>query len=149
VTTQSSAGLPAFSPRVSRRRVFVAGALVALVCCSATSCSTKEIALSSAGIAAAVVGTTVGVTLAVQHSRHTLEGCILTGGDGLELRLSNAKVYALKGVLADVKVGERLKVHGSKVKRVNGDTAASQTFLVEKVNKDFGPCSAGAVDSSH
>jgi len=117
------------------------------MCSGATSCTKTQVGLSVAAIAAVVVGTTVGITLAVQHSHHTLQGCIFSGANGLELRLSDNKVYALKGELADVKVGDRLKIHGSKVKKVKGDSAGGQVFVVEKVNKDYGLCPASLATS--
>ena len=100
--------------------------------------------LSVAAIAAVVVGTTLGVTLAVQHSHHTLQGCIFSGANGPELRLGDSKAYTLKGELADIKVGDKLRIHGSRVKKVKGGLAGDQVFVVEKVNKDYGPCPASA-----
>ena len=124
------------------RRIIAAAASVTLLCPGMTSCTRTQVALSITAIAAVVVGTTVGVTLAVQHSHHTLQGCIVSGAGGLELRLPDAKVYTLEGELAEIKEGNRLKVHGSKIKRVKGDSGNAQVFVVEKVNKDYGPCPA-------
>jgi hypothetical protein len=120
---------------------------MAVVCFGATSCTKTQVALSSAGIAAAVVGTTVGITLAVQHSHHTLQGCMFSDAGGLKLRTSDAKVYTIKGETADIKVGDKLKLHGSKEKKIKGASGVDQVFLVEKLNKDYGPCSANAVAS--
>ena len=136
---------PETSSRASRRRrVSSITALIALVCFGTTSCTKTQVALSSAGIAAAVVGTTIGITLAVQHSHHTLQGCIYSDADGLKLRTSDAKVYTIKGETADIKVGDKLKLHGSKEKKIKGAPAVDQVFLVEKLNKDYGPCAANA-----
>jgi hypothetical protein len=104
--------------------------------------------LSSAGIAAVVVGTTVGITLAVQHSHHTVQGCIFSDADGLKLRTSDAKIYSVKGETADIKVGDKLKLHGSKEKKIKGAPAVDQVFLVEKLNKDYGPCAANPAAST-
>lgn len=140
---QPASDLRPASSRVTRReRIIAVAASAALVCSGVTSCTNTQIALSTAALAAVVVGTTVGVTLAVQRSHHTLQGCIFSGTNGLELHLSDAKVYTLKGEIADVKVGDRLKVHGSKVKKVKGDSATGQVFVVEKVKQDYGPCPA-------
>lgn len=117
------------------------------MCAGMTSCTKTQVSLSVAAMAAVVVGTTVGITLAVQHSHHTLQGCISSGANGLELRMSDGKVYTLKGEVADVKAGDRLKIHGSKVKMVKGDSAGGQVFVVEKVNKDYGPCPASLATS--
>jgi hypothetical protein len=112
------------------------------VCSGVTSCTKTQVGLSVTAIAAVLVGTTVGVTLAVQHSHHTLQGCIVSNANELELRISDGKLYALKGELADVKVGDRLKLHGSRVKKVKGDSTGGNVFVVEKINKDYGPCLA-------
>jgi hypothetical protein len=142
--TQSAAVLPTLFSGVSRRRRMIAvAASVALVCSGTTSCTNTQVGLSIGAVAAVVVGVTVGVTLAVQHSHHTLQGCIVTGVDGMELRLSNGNAYTLKGELTDIKVGDKLSVHGSKLKKVNGGSAAGDpVFVVEKVNKDYGACPA-------
>lgn len=78
---------PAASRAHRRKRNVAATVALALVCSGVTSCSNTQIGLSVTAIAAVLVGTTVGVTLAVQHSHHTLQGCIVPSGDGLELRL--------------------------------------------------------------
>ena len=138
---------PIFSRVTRPQRIVAVTASVVLVCSGVTSCTKTQVALSSAAIAAVVVGTTVGVTLAIQHSHHTLQGCISSDANGSELRLNDGKTYTLKGQLADVKTGDRLKIHGSKVKKVKGDSGGGQVFLVEKVNKDYGPCPASVTTS--
>jgi len=136
--------IPSVSSPVSRRRRTTAAAVTfTLMCSCLTSCTKTQVGLSIAAGAAIVAGTAVGITLAVQHSHHTLEGCITSDGNGLSLRLSDAKVYKLDGELADVKAGDKLKVHGSKVKKAKGNTGG-EVFVVEKVNKDYGPCPASA-----
>ena len=133
---------PISSRATRRQRIVAAAASVALMCCCVTSCTRTQIGLSAAAVAAVVVGTTVGVTLAIQHSHHTLQGCIFDGSNGPELRLGDSKTYILKGQLADIKVGDRLKIHGSTIKKVKGDSSGRRVFVVEKVNKDYGPCPA-------
>jgi hypothetical protein len=124
--------------------MIVVAASLAVVCSGTTACTKTEVGLSIGAIAAVVVGVTVGVTLAVQHSHHTLQGCIVTGVDGMELRLSDGKTYALKGELTSIKAGDKLSVHGSKLKKGSGGAAAGEpVFVVEKVNKDYGACPAG------
>ncbi len=115
---------------------------LALVCSGATSCTKTQIGLSVTAIAAVLVGTTVGVTLAVQHRHHTMQGCIVPNGNELDLRISEGKVYTLEGNLADVKEGDRLRLHGSRAKKVRGDSNADHVFIVEKINKNYGPCLA-------
>jgi hypothetical protein len=122
--------------------VFAASAV--LVCSGATSCSTTQIALSVTAIAAVGAGTAVGITLAVQNSNHTLQGCLFSGPSGLELRTSDSKIFALEGDAATIKVGDRVKLHGSKLKKTK-DSAGDQVFVVEKLKKDYGPCRADAL----
>ena len=116
-------------------------AYTALVCTGATSCTKTQVALSVSAMAAVVVGATVGVTYAVQNSHHTLRGCVFSGPAGLELRTGDAKVYALQGYTTNVKVGDRFKLHGSKLKKTKNSTG-DPVFAVEKVKKDYGPCPA-------
>ena len=136
------------SPVFRRQRTTAAAVSLTLLCSGLTSCTRTQVALSITAGAAIVAGAVVGITLAVQHSNHTLEGCITSDGNGLSLRLSDARVYKLDGELADVKVGDKLKVHGSRMKKTKGNTGG-EVFVVEKVNKDYGPCPAnGGVSSA-
>ena len=139
---------PEASSRASRRqRIIAVAVFVALVCSGATSCSRTQVALSSVAIAAVVVGTTVGVTYAVKHSHHTLQGCVFSDANGLKLRTSDAKVYTLKGDAASIKVGDNVKFHGSKVKKAKGNATGDQVFVVQKLSKDYGPCPANVATS--
>jgi len=138
---------PASTPEVSSRagrcqRVTAVAVLAALLCSGATSCTKTQVGLSVAAIAAVLVGTTVGVTYAVKNHNHTLQGCLFSDAGGLKLRTSDGAVYALKGDGAGVKAGERVKFHGSKVKRAKGDSTGDQVFEVQKLNKDYGLCPA-------
>jgi hypothetical protein len=136
------------SSRVNRRQRFPAVAVfVALVCSGATSCSRTQVALSTAAIAAVIVGTTVGVTYAVKHNHHTLQGCVFSEANGLKLRSGDAKVYTLKGDAASIKVGDSVKIHGSKMKKAKGDATGDQVFVVQKLSKDYGPCPANVATS--
>ncbi len=136
---------PRASSRACRRQRIAAAVVVALVCSGATSCTRTEIALSATAIGVAAVGTTVGVTYAVKHHNHTLQGCVLSDASGLKLRTSEVKVYTLKGETASLKPGDRVNLHGSKVKKADGNSTADQVFEVQKLNKIYGPCSANAV----
>jgi hypothetical protein len=124
-----------------RQRIKALAVFATLVCTGATSCTKTQIGLSVSAMAAVVVGTTVGVTLVVQNHRHTLQGCVFSGPSGLELRTSDAKVYALEGYAATIKVGDRVKLHGSKLKKAK-DSTGDQVFAVEKLSKDYGSCPA-------
>ncbi|HEY1578565.1 MAG TPA: hypothetical protein VGF82_15975 [Terracidiphilus sp.] len=122
--------------------------LAGLVCTGTTSCTRTQVALSAAAMATIVVGTTVGVTYAVKHHNHTLEGCVFSDPAGTKLRTSEARIYTLKDTdVSGVKVGEKVKVHGSKVKRAKGDSSGEQVFAVQKLTKDYGPCSVSAAPS--
>jgi hypothetical protein len=88
-------------------------------------------------VAGVVVGTVILVE--VHHSHHTIKGCVSAGQNGLQVQNDgDMKMYDLTGVTADVKVGDQVRVHGAKEKKTKG--AADQIFVVEKMNKDYGPC---------
>jgi hypothetical protein len=124
-----------------RQRINAFAVFAVLVCSGATSCTRTQVALSVAAMAAVVVGTTVGATYAVQSHHHTLQGCVFSGPRGLELRSSGSKIYALEGYTATIKVGDRVKLHGSKLKKTK-DSTDDQVFAVEKLSKDYGLCPA-------
>ncbi len=102
--------------------------------------SNGEIVGASIGIVAAVGAVGVGTAIAVNHAHHRLQGCVSTGPDGLQLtRDSDKKTFSLVG--ADVKSGQRVKLHGTKKKKGKGNPG-NQEFVVDKVTKDLGPCVA-------
>jgi hypothetical protein len=91
-------------------------------------------------VAGVVIGTVVLVE--VHKGHHRVKGCVSTGPNGLQIRTINdmdSKTYTLEGVTQDVKVGDLVQVHGSKVKKVK-NSIGDQTFMVEKLSKDYGPC---------
>ena len=96
------------------------------------------------GVGVAAVGViTVGtiVLVHVHNSHHNIKGCVVSGPSGIQIKSgtgSDMKTYTLSGD-TNVKVGDLVKVHGSKVKKVKNSTD-DQTFMVEKLNKDYGPC---------
>jgi hypothetical protein len=94
------------------------------------------------GVAVAVVGVVaIGtvVLVEVHKSHHTIKGCVLAGPSGLQVQdTSNQKIYDVTGVTANVKVGDQVRLHGNKEKKAKG--ATTQTFTIEKLNKDYGPC---------
>ena len=128
-------------PASLRQRIKAFAVFATLACFGTTSCTRTQVALSVTAMAAVVVGTTVGVTLAVQNHRHTLQGCVSSGPSGLQLRTVDSKMYTLEGSAANLKVGDRLKLHGSRLKSAKGSTG-DQVFVVEKVSKDYGTCPA-------
>jgi hypothetical protein len=103
--------------------------------------SDGEIIGGIVGVAAVIVVGTV-VLVEVNKAHHTIKGCVTAGPDGLAVHTEgNGKVYALTGVTSNVKVGDVIKVHGSKQKGQK-DSAGDQDFAVEKMGRDYGPCKA-------
>ena len=138
-----------------RRGIICCVVLFSFLLCGATSpngCNSSpatgsigpskgEIIGASVGIVAVVVVGTV-VLVEVNRSHHNLKGCVTAGPDGLTLHTEgNGKTYALTGVPANVKVGDVIKVHGSKSKGQK-DSAGDQDFAVEEMSRDYGPCKA-------
>ncbi len=89
------------------------------------------------GIAASGAAIGIGVYYAVHHG-HSLRGCAVSGADGLQLEnQGDGQTYALVGLVAAIKPGERVRVSGKKEKKKG---SATQQFLVEKLSRDYGPC---------
>ena len=115
-------------------------------CCgpnSSTNCSSGRIGPSGAEVYGTIIGVgaviTAGTLLEVNHSHHTMNGCAVSGPSGLELHTQGGnKTYMLTGDTAAIKPGDHIRIHGSKVKKNKGVTV--DTFSVEKVNRDYGPC---------
>ena len=143
-------------PSAGRRRAkkMVAIALTSLVSCVAvgpTGCTSglqnskisfgpsgAQVTAAAIGVGAVVVGTIV--LIEVHHSHHTLQGCVVSGQNGLQVQTQgDVKTYALSGEIANVKVGDLVRFHGARLKKVKG-SAGNQTFTVEKISRDYGPC---------
>jgi hypothetical protein len=89
----------------------------------------------------------VATILAVNHSHHTLKGCVFEGPTGLRLQSSDSKTYTIEGDAASIKAGDRVKLHGSRVKKAKG-SSGDKVFKVEKLSKDYGPCHVTLAESS-
>jgi hypothetical protein len=145
------------SPVNRRFGIAAFAGLTVLLCSGATSpsgCpsgsigpSNGEVVGAAIGVGAAVTAVVVVTAVAVNNSHHVLKGCVVTGANGLELQTSDAKRYALDGDAASIKVGDRVKLHGSKVKKTK-DTTGDQVFRVEKLKKDYGPCEVKTIASA-
>lgn len=91
------------------------------------------------GIAASGAAIGIGVFYAVHHG-HSLNGCAVSGSGGLELQNhGDQQTYALVGEVAGIKPGDRVRVAGKKEKKSGGGT---QQFVVEKLTRDYGACTA-------
>jgi hypothetical protein len=132
--------------------ILAIAALAPLCFCGATSptgCQPQP-KPSNAGIYATAAaiggGIVVGAIILVEvnKSHHTVKGCVTSGPSGLLVRNeSDNQNYALVGVTANTKAGDRVKLHGSKDKKTK-DSAGDRTFVVEKLTRDYGPCTVGA-----
>jgi hypothetical protein len=103
-----------------------------------------EVVGAGVGVGAAIV---VGAVVAVNHAHHTLKGCVFNGQSGLKLKTSDSKVFSIEAEGVNIKVGDTVKVHGSKVNKTK-DANGDQIFKVDKVSRDYGSCSVDAQSSS-
>jgi hypothetical protein len=115
---------------------------------SPTGCqpsSQSRIGPSGGEIAGAIVGAgavvAVVVLLEVNHSNHILKGCVVSNATGLELRTSDSRQFQLDGDMSKIHVGDKVKIHGSKIKKEKNATG-DQVFKVEKLDKSYGTCDA-------
>jgi hypothetical protein len=134
-------------PMFRRTGIFSMVAVSLFLFCGQTApatCNNAQIGPSKGaviGTGVAVVGVIVIGTVVLVHvhnSHHNIKGCVVAGPKGVEIRTDDSKNYALTGD-TNVKVGDLVRVHGSKIKKVKNSTD-DQTFMVEKLNKDYGPC---------
>jgi hypothetical protein len=112
--------------------------------------SNGEVVGAAVGIGAAIAVIVV-VLVEVDHSHHSVSGCVVTGPNGLQLETSDSKSYALAGDAASVRVGDRVKLHGSKVRKTK-ESSGDRVFKVVSINRDYGPCkvnAAVAASSTH
>lgn len=132
-------------------------ALTLIVCCGATSgsCNSSNESIGPSkgevigiGIAAvAVVAAVIIIPVEVSKSHHTLKGCIFSTPSGLELRTTENKTYALSGTTTDLAPGSTVRLHGDRQKHDKNATG-DQVFLVQKMQKNYGPCQALAQTTS-
>jgi hypothetical protein len=98
----------------------------------------SKAALVIAALTTAVALIGVGVYFAIRQG-HTVRGCVAEGANGLELQMEDSRTYQLLGATTSIKAGERVKVTGTRKKRVNGVTD-KQSFVVDKLDRDYGAC---------
>jgi hypothetical protein len=121
-------------------------ALTSFLFCGMTApqqCNTNNGHGTAIGVGALVaVGVGTAIIIAVHSSHHNLKGCAYSDKDGLHIKDGDTtKDFILTGATPNIKVGDVVKVHGSKVKQAKGVTG-DQMFVVEKVSKDYGVCGA-------
>ena len=51
-----------------------------------------------------------------------LTGCVVTSATGLDLHTSNGKIYSLEGDAASIKAGDKVKLHGTRIKKAKDST---------------------------
>ncbi len=111
--------------------------------------SSGEVVGAAVGIGA-VIAVAIIVPVEISHSHHIVTGCVTTSANGLDLQTSDGKTYALEGDAATIKVGDRVKLHGSKIKKTK-DSTGPGVFRVEKLTRDYGPCpiASNSASSAH
>ena len=96
-------------------------------------------ALVVAGVTAAAVLIGVGIYFGIRQA-HMAKGCVSSGLNGLILQKDGGQSpLVLLGSISHISAGERVRVRGSKKKSVPG-VSNQPSFLVEKLEKDYGPC---------
>lgn len=106
--------------------------------------SNSTIGAGIAGIAGGLVAIVVAV--AVVHSHHMLSGCVIAGANGPELKTADAKTWSLEGDSANVRPGDRVKLHGARAGHQKGSGA--NVFRVDTLVKDYGSCEVSRADAS-
>lgn len=110
--------------------------------CTDTQPQPSHTGAEAAGIAiigGVIVGTVV--LIAVHHNHHNIKGCVIAGPTGLELKTlgESTQTYSLTGITAAAKIGDKVSIHGNKIKKTK-DATGDQTFLIQELNKDYGHC---------
>ena len=121
------------------------GATAPTNCHESIGPSTGEVVGVAVAIGAAIVVTVVLVER--NNSHHTVKGCVTSGPGGIQVQNeSDKKIYILASSPANVKVGDRVKLHGKREKQDKA-TPGTQEFVVEKLSKDYGPCKVAPATS--
>jgi hypothetical protein len=102
-----------------------------------------EVTLATAGLVTGVALIGVGVYIIIQQA-HTVNGCVSDDPNGLLLHTKDGKTYVLLGATTNIQANTRIKVRGTKRKKINGVTD-QPSFVVEKLNKVYGSCSVSPV----
>jgi hypothetical protein len=84
-----------------------------------------------------------GVYAIIQQA-HTVKGCVSDSPDGLQFHTQDGKTFVLLGNTTNIKANTKIKVTGKKRKKIGGITD-QPSFVVEKLDKSYGPCSVSPV----
>ncbi len=135
-------------------------ALATLFCTGATSpsgCDTSSYNTNIGPSNGQVVGAAIGigaviavaiiVPVEVHRSHHRLTGCVVTSATGLDLHTSDGKIYSLEGDAASIKAGDKVKLHGTRIKKAK-DSTGPGVFKVEKLNRSYGACPVAPTTAS-
>lgn len=146
--------LPARVPdcECARRTIIAKATIASLVCAAMFGCcqpndpSCRNVSFGPSGAEVAGVTLAVGAAVAtviaveVHHAHHTLNGCVSSGPGGMQLHdHSGTKTYTLSGNTANLTAGDRVRLHGTRLKQPRHGRA-DPTFAVERRTKDYGPC---------
>lgn len=98
--------------------------------------SNTDVALIVVAIVAIGAGIGIGIYILARKSP-SLTGCANSSPNGIQLlNESDHETYTLTGSVSGIKVGDRVRVNGKKLKRAS----SSREFLVEKLSRNFGVC---------
>lgn len=103
----------------------------------------SQAALAIGAVAGTVAVVGIGTYFIIQHA-HTMTGCVTDDPDHLLLHTEDGKTYVLLGATTNIKADTRIKVRGSRKKKIRG-ISDQPSFIVEKVNKVYGPCTVSPV----
>ena len=145
--TQPACLLTPVQPTALLKATLLAAAMATLTgCCRPNDSSCRNVSFGPSGAEVAGVAVGAGAVIAtvvaveVHHAHHTINGCTSSGPSGMQLQANGgAKTYLLSGNTDHIKAGEHVRLHGAKVKP-SRHSHIDPTFLVERENKDYGPC---------
>ncbi len=115
-------------------------------CCQPNDPSCRNVRIGPSGAEVAGIAVGVGAVIAtaiaveVHHSHHTLNGCVSNAPGGLQIQSQGGtNVYTLSGDTARLTAGQKVRLHGTRVKQSKHSTSQS-TFVVESTSKVYGDC---------
>jgi hypothetical protein len=93
-----------------------------------------------AGVVVAAAVVVVAAILIVHYSKkRTVTGCISSGPNGMTVTdEKDRQIYTLSGNIVGIKPGDRMKLHGKKIKLKDHDKGL--VWEAKDVARDFGVC---------